>query len=281
MTGPAGPADDPSRRTGRRPILAVRGDASAEIPDILAGEEPLGIRAAGPGQAPVDIAITMRTPARTRSSPPASSSPRASSAPGGSPTSAGPPDRRRSRTTRCLSVSPPHSTRPASRPRTCRYRELRHLRQGVDRRRRAPRAAPGAGPVVARSALPGLPDVLRAAQPVFRRTGGLHAAALSVRKAGSSGSRGRGPAQRARQARRREPPRGQAPARRIRRTRLRTRRYEIARKQGRRAPHPRRCLCAHRPRRGRSRAARDDPRRVPPRRRVQHVCGEERVDLAG
>jgi len=56
--------DDPSleRRASRVRVTAVRG-ASVEIrDDRLAGEEPLAIRACGPGQDPVDVAITMRTP---------------------------------------------------------------------------------------------------------------------------------------------------------------------------------------------------------------------------
>src|SRR5688572_12726179 len=43
-------------------VLAVRGATVERRPDRLAGEEPLQIRAAGPGQEPVDVAVTMRTP---------------------------------------------------------------------------------------------------------------------------------------------------------------------------------------------------------------------------
>jgi FdhD protein len=50
------------RRATRVRVTAVRG-ASVELrDDRLAGEEPLAIRACGPGQAPVDVSITMRTP---------------------------------------------------------------------------------------------------------------------------------------------------------------------------------------------------------------------------
>ncbi len=42
--------------------LAVRGPIVQNRPDALAGEEPMEIRAAGPGQEPVDVAVTMRTP---------------------------------------------------------------------------------------------------------------------------------------------------------------------------------------------------------------------------
>jgi len=43
-------------------IVAYRGGAVEERQDRLSGEEPLAIRAAGPGQDAVDVAVTMRTP---------------------------------------------------------------------------------------------------------------------------------------------------------------------------------------------------------------------------
>jgi FdhD protein len=43
-------------------LLAVRGDDAATKRDVVAVEEPLEIRAEGPDQAPVAIAVTMRTP---------------------------------------------------------------------------------------------------------------------------------------------------------------------------------------------------------------------------
>jgi FdhD protein len=43
-------------------VLAVRDRDGFERPDRLATEEPMEIRAEGPGQAPVSIAVTMRTP---------------------------------------------------------------------------------------------------------------------------------------------------------------------------------------------------------------------------
>jgi FdhD protein len=50
-----------ARMAGAR-VLAVEGTAHAEREDRLAGEEPLQILAAGPGQDPVEVAVTMRTP---------------------------------------------------------------------------------------------------------------------------------------------------------------------------------------------------------------------------
>ncbi len=43
-------------------VLAVRDQDGFERPDRLATEEPMEIRAEGPGQEPVTIAVTMRTP---------------------------------------------------------------------------------------------------------------------------------------------------------------------------------------------------------------------------
>jgi len=43
-------------------VVAVRGDHHLEMPDQVATEEPMEIRAAGPGQRPAPIAVTMRTP---------------------------------------------------------------------------------------------------------------------------------------------------------------------------------------------------------------------------
>jgi FdhD protein len=54
------PPDD--HATSTRPVLAVRGGVAQRRPDRLAGEEPMAIRVAGPGQAPIDVAVTMRTP---------------------------------------------------------------------------------------------------------------------------------------------------------------------------------------------------------------------------
>ena len=53
----------PDRRsvTARR-VVTVDGDVATERDETLAGEEPLQIRACGPDQDPVDVAVTMRTP---------------------------------------------------------------------------------------------------------------------------------------------------------------------------------------------------------------------------
>jgi FdhD protein len=43
-------------------VLALRDGGWSERPDRLAAEEPMEIRAGGPGQEPVSVAVTMRTP---------------------------------------------------------------------------------------------------------------------------------------------------------------------------------------------------------------------------
>jgi FdhD protein len=56
------PLPPEDRSTTTRSVLAVRGSTVERRPDAIAGEEPMAIRVAGPGQAPIDVAVTMRTP---------------------------------------------------------------------------------------------------------------------------------------------------------------------------------------------------------------------------
>jgi len=52
----------PTRHISTRSIVAVRGGSLEVRPDRIVGEAPLEIRAAGPDQKPVAVAVTMRTP---------------------------------------------------------------------------------------------------------------------------------------------------------------------------------------------------------------------------
>src|SRR5688572_16858265 len=52
----------PVRHVTSRRIVAVRGDSLEVRDDRVVGEAPLEIRAAGPHQDPVAVAVTMRTP---------------------------------------------------------------------------------------------------------------------------------------------------------------------------------------------------------------------------
>ncbi len=56
------PSSPPTRRVTPARVLAVRGGSVTERDDRVVGEEPMEIRAAGPGQEPVSVAVTMRTP---------------------------------------------------------------------------------------------------------------------------------------------------------------------------------------------------------------------------
>ena len=58
---PIAPEPTPREASHAR-VVAVRGGRVEVREDRLSGEEPLAIRACGPGQDPVDVAVTMRTP---------------------------------------------------------------------------------------------------------------------------------------------------------------------------------------------------------------------------
>src|SRR6186713_672535 len=52
----------PTRHISTRSVVTVRGETLEVRPDRIVGEAPLEIRAAGPDQEPVAVAVTMRTP---------------------------------------------------------------------------------------------------------------------------------------------------------------------------------------------------------------------------
>ncbi len=49
-------------RMSRVHLTAIGPDGTTERDDLVAGEEPLQVLAAGPGQEPIEVAVTMRTP---------------------------------------------------------------------------------------------------------------------------------------------------------------------------------------------------------------------------
>src|SRR5918911_2440056 len=61
MTAPLDPAL-PIRHVTSTKMVAIRGGELEIRDDLVVGEEPLEIRAAGPRQEPVQVAVTMRTP---------------------------------------------------------------------------------------------------------------------------------------------------------------------------------------------------------------------------
>jgi FdhD protein len=168
------------RHVTSRRIVAVRGESLEVRDDRVVGEAPLEIRAAGPRQEPVAVAVTMRTPGYE-----------AELAAGfllteglledqevlgtvpGNPAGLSQPDDtivvRLSRPFDDSKVAERHFVATASCG-ICGKASIDEV---------ALRAAPlPDGPVVARSVVLALPDLLRAAQRAFDETGGLHAAGL-------------------------------------------------------------------------------------------------------
>jgi FdhD protein len=161
-------------------VLAVEGEVARERLDSVAVEEPLEIRAGGPGQEPVSVAVTMRTPGDDRELAVGflftegliSSPGDLAAAEALHPGKAG----------RICNVVRVGLTRPfdgsslkrnffaTSSCGICGKAALDQI---------AVKCPPvGPGPAIGRSALVGFPGALRAAQAVFDRTGGLHAAGL-------------------------------------------------------------------------------------------------------
>jgi len=172
--------DGPERRTSDIDILAVRGSRVERRPDRLVGEEPMAIRAAGPGQEPVEVAVTMRTPGneaelavgflRTEGLIDGSDVVRVEF---GDPQRSSQPDDevlvRLSRPFDASVVAERHFVATASCG-ICGKASLDEIAVRCD-------ALPP-GPVVGRGVIPSLPDRLRAAQAMFETTGGLHASGL-------------------------------------------------------------------------------------------------------
>ena len=172
----------PSRAVGTRIVVRMDGDSVAEQEESLAGEEPLQLRAAGPGQDPVDIAVTMRTPGHeeelaagfliTEGLVPAAAlvaarfdvaDPAATSQPENQITV------RLSAAFDAGLVASRAFVATASCG-ICGKASIEDIERRCD-----PLAE---GPVVTRSVIVGLPETMRRAQAVFESTGGLHAAAL-------------------------------------------------------------------------------------------------------
>jgi len=170
----------PLRQVTTRRIVAVRGESLEVRDDRVVGEAPLEIRAAGPHQDPVAVAITMRTPGheaelavgflRTEG---LLDGQEVIGTSGGDVASLSQPDDtivvRLSQPFDDSMVAERHFIATAS----CGICGKASIEEVVLR------AAPlPDGPVVSRSVILALPDLLRAAQRAFDETGGLHAAAL-------------------------------------------------------------------------------------------------------
>jgi FdhD protein len=170
----------PTRHISTRSIVAVRGGSLEVRPDRIVGEAPLEIRAAGPDQEPVAVAVTMRTPGyedelavgflRTEGLIDGSE---VVAAEPGDPVDLNQPDDtivvRMSRAFDDSAVAERHFVATAS----CGICGKASIDEVVLRCEPIPD-----GPVVPRPVILALPDLLRAAQRAFDETGGLHAAAL-------------------------------------------------------------------------------------------------------
>jgi FdhD protein len=174
------PPDD--RTTSARDVLVVRRGTASRRPDRLAGEEPMAIRVAGPGQVPIDVAVTMRTPGHDAELAVGFLVSEGLLAPGdlanvdvelGDPAGVGTPENE-------LVVRIGRRFDPAAVPARafvasascgiCGKASLDDV---------AIRCAPlPPGPRVDAAVVAALPDRLRTGQAVFDRTGGLHAAGL-------------------------------------------------------------------------------------------------------
>jgi len=170
----------PTRHVSSVRVVAVRGRELEVRADSVVGEEPMEIRAAGPGQEPVAVAVTMRTPGgeaelavgflRTEG---LIDGPEVVEVEFGDPARHSQPD-----DTVIVRLSTPFdASRVAERhfaaTASCGICGKASLDEVAVRCDPIPE-----GPVVDRSIILALPDMLRAAQYVFEKTGGLHASAL-------------------------------------------------------------------------------------------------------
>jgi FdhD protein len=170
----------PTRQVTSRRIVAVRGESLEVRDDRIVGEAPLEIRAAGPRQDPVAVAITMRTPGYEAElavgflrSEGLIEGDEVLSTNAGDPSTLSQPDDtivvRLSKPFDDSKVAQRHFVATASCG-ICGKASIDEI---------AVRSAPiPAGPVVSRRFVLALPELLRAAQRAFDETGGLHASAL-------------------------------------------------------------------------------------------------------
>jgi FdhD protein len=174
------PLAPPTRHVTTTRVVAVRGASIEFRGDRVVGEEPLEIRASGPGQEPVAVAVTMRTPGnedelalgflRTEG---LIEGPEVVRTTTGDPAAMNQPDdqitvhlARRFDSSR---VAERHFVATAS----CGICGKASLDEVAVRSDPIP-----PGPVVSRSIVLALPGLLRTAQRAFDETGGLHAAGL-------------------------------------------------------------------------------------------------------
>ena len=170
----------PTRHVTSHRIVAVRGDSLEVRDDRVIGEAPLEIRAAGPQQAPVAVAVTMRTPGFEAElaagflwTEGLLDGNEVLGTSGGDPRTLNQPDDtilvRLARPFDDSKVAERHFIATASCG-ICGKASIDEVALQVD-------PLPD-GPVVTRNVILALPDMLRAAQRAFDQTGGLHASGL-------------------------------------------------------------------------------------------------------
>ena len=169
------------REASHARVIAIRGGQVEVREDRLSGEEPMAIRAAGPGQDPVDVAVTMRTPGHEdelavgflRSEGLIDDATVIAAITRGDPAIHAQPDDEitvnLAHPFDASGVAERHFVATASCG-ICGKASLDEVEVRCD-------PIPP-GPVVSPAILIGLPDRLREAQAVFEATGGLHAAGL-------------------------------------------------------------------------------------------------------
>jgi FdhD protein len=170
----------PTRHVTSHRIVAIRGESLEVRDDRVVGEAPLEIRAAGPHQDPVAIAVTMRTPGHEADlavgflrSEGLIAGDEVISTSAGDPATLSQPD-----DTIVVRLSKPFDDSAVARRQfvataSCGICGKASIDEIAIRCDPIP-----PGPVVARSVILALPDLLRAAQRAFDETGGLHAAGL-------------------------------------------------------------------------------------------------------
>jgi FdhD protein len=170
----------PIRHVTSRRIVAVRGESLEVRDDRIVGEAPLEIRAAGPRQDPVAVAVTMRTPGHEEElavgfllTEGLLEGTDVIGTSAGHPSQSSQPDDtivvRLSRSFDDSAVAERHFIATAS----CGICGKASIDEIALRIEPLP-----PGPVVSRAIVLALPGLLRAAQRAFDETGGLHAAGL-------------------------------------------------------------------------------------------------------
>ena len=184
MTDPSALPTPPTRHVTTTRIVAVRGQHLEFRGDRVVGEEPLEIRAAGPGQDPVAVAVTMRTPGfedelavgflKTEG---LIDGPEILRIEPGDPAEMNQPDDRVTvRLARPFDASVV-AERNFVATASCGICGKASLDEVEVRAEPIPD-----GPIIRREVLLALPDLLRAAQKAFDETGGLHASGLFTPK---------------------------------------------------------------------------------------------------